>query len=260
MIFMPEILQLGGFSTYRETSAWLRSKNVDALLELKKGSWRLYPRRAVEHALKERAKALPKLHRISPARRPKGLLYGPDSREGKLAAAREASDPSRVGFATAALILGCSIFAVQRLTAMGKLRQISSTFYSRHEIESLARELIFLPEIIRRSEYQTRNGVMGWLWKEGVKPLFFLKRGDMLPAFDRDSVEKLLEHPISVGNSHPAECKRRLLDLVKGGSNVHLASKLCGIAYATAKAWVRINVRNQVSAQKQMRREAVRGR
>jgi hypothetical protein len=35
----------------------------------------------------------------------------------------QSHEHSRVGFATAASILGCSIFAVQRLTAIGKLRQ-----------------------------------------------------------------------------------------------------------------------------------------
>jgi hypothetical protein len=47
----------------------------------------------------------------------------------------------------------------------------------------------------------------------GVKPFLFLKRGDLLPAFERAGLEKLLGQPISVGNAHPREVKRKLLDL-----------------------------------------------
>jgi hypothetical protein len=190
-------------------------------------------------ALKQRAKALPpKPPRTVPAR-PKGLLHGPESPEGKIAAAQESLVPSHVGFATAASILGCTIFAVQKLTANGKLDMTREvTPFNRAQVEALAKQIVFLPEIMRRSEYVSYRGVMNWLKNAGIKPLFWLKVGGV-PVFDRNALEERIGHPLFVGGSHPRVVKRKLLDMVEGGSSVHQASIACGISYATTKTWVR---------------------
>jgi hypothetical protein len=240
VIFIPEIVQIGRFGTYRRASTWLRQQDLAALLELKKGGWKLYRRSPVERALKKRAEAPPRPPRTLPPRRPKGVLHGPNSPAGKLASARESCDPCRIGFSTAASLLGCTIFAVQKLTAIGKLEQRGKvTPYSRLEVEALAREIIFVPEIMRRAGLVSHRGAMRWLKREGVTPLSLLKGGDRLPVFERVPLEELLGKPITIGNTHSREDRGRLLELVASGSSVHAASKLLEIPYPTAKSWVR---------------------
>jgi hypothetical protein len=238
-IFTPEIVRTGSFQTYREASTWLKNEGIAARLELKNAGWKLYSRVEVEMALKRRAKALPPKPRRTVPARPKGLLHGPESPEEKLAVARESLGRSRVGFATAASILGCTIFAVQKLATNGKLDMTREvTPFNRAQVEALAKQIVFLPEIMRRSRYVSYRGVMNWLKNAGIKPLFWLKvRG--VPVFDRHAVEGRIADPLFVGGSHPRVVKRKLLDMVEGGSSVHQASIACGISYATAKTWVR---------------------
>jgi hypothetical protein len=234
IIFIPEIVQIGRFGTYRSASTWLTQQDLAALLELKRGGWKFYQRASVERALAQR------VVRIDSRRpRPKGLLHGPESPEGKLASARESHDASRIGFATAAALLGCTIFATQKLAAIGKLeRKGKVTPYGRVEVEALAKEIIFVPEIMRRAGVVTHRGAMRWLKREGMTPLLLLK-GDRLPVFERAPLEMLLGKPIAIGKTHPREHKDKLLALVAGGSSVHAASKLLEIPYPTAKSWVR---------------------
>jgi hypothetical protein len=115
MIFTPEIVAKGRFGTYREASTWLRQRGIRPLFELKSGGWKIYLRAEVETELEGRVDALPP--KPTPARRPKGSWYGPDSKVGKLAATLELSDASRIGHVTAAAILGCTPFAMHKLAA-----------------------------------------------------------------------------------------------------------------------------------------------
>jgi hypothetical protein len=74
---------------------------------------------------------------------------------------REAQDRTRIGFATAASMLGCSIFAVQRLVAAGKLSAEGTvTPFERRHVEGLAKKSIFLPEIMARSGHKLHRNVM----------------------------------------------------------------------------------------------------
>jgi hypothetical protein len=248
IIFIPEVTLVGKFGTYRSASSWLRQQNLTELLELKKGGWKIYSRSPVERALRHRV--VPQKNRVDWQRpRPKGLLHGPESSEGRLASARELSDSFRIGFATAAALLGCTIFATQKLAAIGKLEMKSKvTPYSRLQVEALAKEIIFVPEIMRRAGLVSHRGTMRWLEREGIKPILFLKGGDMLPVFERQSLERLLGEPIEIGNTHPREVREKLLALVAGGTSVHAASKTVTVPYPTAKAWVRkIRVKNRAS-------------
>jgi hypothetical protein len=241
VIFVPEIVQAGHFGTYRKASSWLRAHNLDALLELKQGSWKLYARSPVERALKQRMETWsPKAPVDWQRPRPKGLLHGPDSSEGKLAAAQEVSDPSRVGLATAASILDTTIFAVQQLAALKKLAKKGKvTPFCRTEVERLARELIFIPEIMRRAGLVSHRGAIAWLKKNDVKPLLCLKRGGGVPAFDRLVLEQVFGRPISIGNAYPREVKVKLLEMVAAGNSIHQASKVLDVGYQTAKTWAR---------------------
>ncbi|ABE40884.1 conserved hypothetical protein [Rhodopseudomonas palustris BisB5] len=240
VVFTPEIVARGSFNTYRAVASWLREREIEPVKELKKAGWRLYSRPQVEQALKERRRTLLARPRRLPPPRPKGVLHGQNSPEGKLADVRERADASRIGHATAAALLGCSIFAVQRLATIGRLNQVGKvTPYARSEVHALARELVFLPEIMSRTGLITVRGTNAWLRKNGMKPTMLLKGGDRLPVFDRAAVEKVLGKPISIGRSYSAETKAGLLAMVDGGSSVHAASKHLGVKYATAKAWVR---------------------
>lgn len=67
VIFTPEIIQLGGFVTYRSASTWCSECNIVPIMELKKGGWKLYPRAQVERALKKRPKDSAKPLRIGNA-------------------------------------------------------------------------------------------------------------------------------------------------------------------------------------------------
>jgi hypothetical protein len=235
-IFTPEIVRVGRFQTYREASKWLEKQGLNPVLELKKAGWKLYARANVEKALNARLQDWPKPEGIG---RPKGGLHGPESPEGRQAARREAQDRTGIGFATAASVLGCSIFAVQRLVAAGKLTaKTTVTPFERRCVEELAKKVIFLPEIMARSGYKLHRNVMKWLNANKVRPVLWLKK-NMVPMFDRVKVENILERPISIGGAYPKETKYRLLAMVESGSSVHQASKICDVTYPTAKAWVR---------------------
>jgi hypothetical protein len=238
-IFTPEIVRIGRFRTYREASKWLGKQGLNPVLELKKAGWKLYARANVEKALNARVQHLTKPERKLPPPRAKGVLYGPESPEGREAATREAQDRARIGFATAASVLGCSIFAVQRLAAVGKLSAEGTvTPFERRHVEALAKTVVFLPEIMARSGYKLHRNVMKWLNANEVRPVLWLKE-NKVPMFDRATIENILERPISIGGAYPKETKHRLLALVESGSSVHRASKTCDVEYATAKAWVR---------------------
>jgi hypothetical protein len=241
VIFVPEIVQAGQFGTYREASSWLRTHNLDSLLELKQGSWKLYARAPVELALKKRMETWKPRAPVDWQRpRPKGLLHGPDSSQGKLAAAQEDSDPSRVGLATAASILGTTIFAVQQLAAIKKLAKKGRvTPFCRSNVERLAQQMIFIPEIMRRAGLVSHRGVIAWLLKNDVKPMLCLKSGGRVPVFDRARLEMIFGRPISIGNAYPREVKAKLLEMVSDGSKIHPASKMLDVNYATAKMWVK---------------------
>ena len=236
-IFTPEIVRIGRFRTYREASKWLGKHGLNPVLQLKQAGWKVYARENVERALKAKVQDMPKPN--LPPGRPKGFLHGPESPEGHEAATREVQDRSRIGFATAAAVLGCSIFAIQRLVAIGKLcAEETVTPFERRHVEALAKRAIFLPEIMARSGYKLHRNVMKWLNANKVRPMLWLKK-NKVPMFDRRSVEKFLERPISIGRAYPKETKRRLLFIVDSGSSVHQASKICDVTYPTAKAWVR---------------------
>jgi hypothetical protein len=238
-IFTPEIVRIGRFRTYREASTWLGKQGLNPVLELKKAGWKMYARANIEKALNVRVQHLPKPERKLPPPRPKGVLYGPESPEGREAATREAHDRARIGYATAASVLGCSIFGVQRLVAAGKLSaQGTVTPFQRRRVEELAKTVIFLPEIMARSGYKLHRNVMKWLNANEVRPLLRLKE-EKVPMFDRTTIENILGRPISIGNAYPKEIRSRLLALVEDGSSVHQASKTCDVEYTTAKAWVR---------------------
>lgn len=240
-IFTPEIVRVGRFRTYREASTWLAKQGLDPVLELKKAGWKLYVRANVQKALDARVRQLPKPERKLPPPRPRGILHGPESWEGRKAAMLEAGDRTRIGFATAASALGCSIFAVQRLVSAGKLSAEGTvTPFERRCVQALAKKVIFLPEIMVRSGYKLHRNVMKWLNANDVRPVLWLKE-NKVPMYDRTTVENILGRPISIGNAYPKETKSRLLALVESGSSVHQASKTCDVEYTTAKAWVRAN-------------------
>jgi transposase-like protein len=237
MIFTAEIVRNGRFSTYREASAWLRQQGVAPRFELKTGGWKVYARAEVETKLARRIDAMPP--KPAPPPRPTGPRYAPDSTLGKLAAARESSDASRVGRATAARILGSTIYSVQKLAAKGHLTASHKvTPFDRTEVEALAKRIVFVPEIMRLSGYISHIGVMNWLKNAGIEPLFWLEIG-RIPAFDRDAVEAHFARPEFIRGEHPRLVKRKLLDMVERGSSVHQASIACGVSYATAKRWAK---------------------
>jgi molybdenum-dependent DNA-binding transcriptional regulator ModE len=156
-----------------------------------------------------------------------------------LAAARESSDASRIGRATAARILGSTIYSVQKLAAKGHLTASHKvTPFDLTEVEALAKRIVFVPEIMRLSGYISHIGVMNWLKNAGIEPLFWLEIG-RIPAFDRDDVEAHIARPEFIRGEHPRLVKRKLLDMVQRGSSVHKASIACGVSYATAKRWVK---------------------
>jgi hypothetical protein len=239
MIFTAEIVREGRFQTYREASAWLRQGGIVPRFELKSGGWKVYSRAEVETQLKRRENEIPS----KPARpsRPKGPRCGPQSAEGKLAGARELSDASRIGYRTAAAILGCSVFGVQRLVAHGLLAASDKvTPFQRTEVEALAKWIIFVPEMMSLAGYVSYVGLMNWLDNVGIEPLFSLKVGG-IPVFDRTLVQDHVARPEFVRGAHPRWIKRKLLNMVERGNSVHQASIACGISYATAKTWARID-------------------
>jgi hypothetical protein len=104
------------------------------------------------------------------------------------------------------------------------------------------RPVVFVPEIMRLSGYVSYVGVMNWLKNTGIEPLFWLKIGGV-PVFDRAVVEEHVARPEFIRGAHPRWIKRKLLNMVERGSSVHQASITCGISYATAKNWARIEER-----------------
>jgi hypothetical protein len=153
------------------------------------------------------------------------------------------TDPSnrradKIDVKTAAAILGCNTSMIKALFELGKLRfRKGLTVFSRQEVEKFAREVIFLPEILRKAGFVSRAGAMAWLDKEGCRPMFWFGRRPKTPIFSREQFNRLLAKPM-IGNTHPEEVKRRLLDMVACGSTVHAAAKACDVKYATAKRWV----------------------
>ena len=235
MIFTPEIVQAGHFRTYREASTWLRQRGIVPRFELKSGGGMVYSRADVEVELKRRVDVSPPKPAQPP--RPRGPRHGPDSPQGKLAAKQELSDASRIGYATAAAILGCTVFAVQKLAANGHLKARGGTTpFHRTEVEALAKRIVFVPEIMRLSGYVSHVGVTNWLKNVGIEPLFSLKVGGV-PVFERTVVEKHVARVEFVRGAHPRWIKRKLLDMVARCNSVHQASIACGISYATAKRW-----------------------
>jgi hypothetical protein len=211
-------------------------RGIRPLFELKSGGWKVYLRAEVETELKRRVEALPP--GPAPPPRPRGPRHGPDSPLGKLAAKQELSDASRIGYVTAAAVLGCTVFAVQKLAANGHLkpRGVTTPFH-RVEVDALAKSIVFVPEIMRLSGYVSYVGVMNWLKLAGIAPLFWLKIGGV-PVFDRTVVEKHVARVEFVRGAHPCWIRRKLLDMVARGNSVHQASIACGVSYATAKKWV----------------------
>jgi hypothetical protein len=237
MISTAEIVRAGRFQTYRKASAWLRQGGIAPRFELKSGGWKVYSRAEVETELKRRIDEMPPAP--APPSRPKGPRHGPDSAQGKLAAARELSDASRIGFGTAATVLGSTVFAVQKLVANELLEASEKvTPFRRAEVEALAKRIVFVPEVMRLAGYVSYVGLMNWLANAGIEPLFRLKIGGV-PVFDRAVVEQHVGRPEFVRGAHPRWIKRKLLNMVERGNSVHQASIACGISYATAKAWVR---------------------
>lgn len=237
MIFTPEIVRAGSFRTYREASTWLQQQGIVPRFELKQGGWKVYRRVEVETRLKRRVETLPP--NPVPPPRPKGPRHAPDSPQGRLAAALESTDDFRVGYATAAKILGSTIFAVQKLAANEYLHADGKIApFARSEVESLAKRIIFVPEIMMLSGYESHVGVMNWLNNAGIEPLLWLKVGGV-PVFARAVVEEHVARPEFSRGAHPRWIKRKLLDMVDRGRSVHQASIACGVSYATAKTWAR---------------------
>jgi hypothetical protein len=235
MIFTSEIRSAGCFKTYREASTWLSQNGILPHFELKRGGWKVYWRAEVEAKLKTRIDALPP--KPVPPPRPMGPRHGPNSPSGELAAQQELLDSSRIGYVTAAAVLGSSIFAVQKLVAVGYLRAgLGATPFRRTEVESLTKRIVFLPEIMRLSGYISHVGVMNWLKNAGIKPLFSLKIGGV-PVFDRTTIEEHVARAEFVPGAHPRWIKRKLLITVDRGVSIHQASIVCGVSYATAKRW-----------------------
>jgi hypothetical protein len=232
MIFTPEIVRTGQFKTYRKASAWLRQEGIAPRFELKTGGWKGYSRAEVESGLKCRVVAKPK----RPPTRPKEWGYGPNSSKGKLAAARELSDKSRVGYATAAIILGVTIRMVRSLVAHGLLATSGDvTPFHRADVEALAKRFVFTPETMRLTGYLTFRRLMNWLINAGIEPLYHFRASGHV--FDRDAVEDLVARTEFVGGQHSHWVKRKLLNIVERGNSVHQASIVCGVSYATAKKW-----------------------
>jgi hypothetical protein len=229
MIFTAEIVAKGNFRTYRDASTWLRKQGVRPRFELKKGGWKVYSRSEVESLLE----ASPPER--TPARRPER----PEPVNSKLAAKLEASDASRIGHVTAAAILGCTTFAVQRLAANAHLRaRGGSTPFLRTEVVALAKRIVFLPEVMKLSGYASHTAVTNWLANVGIEPLFWLKKGGCVPVFDRTAVESRVTRVGFVHGAHAGWIRHKLLDMVARGNTVHQASIACGVAYPTAKRWV----------------------
>jgi hypothetical protein len=237
MIFTAEIVARGHFKTYREASAWLRQQGVQPRFELKRGGWKVYSRPEVETVLKARIEALPP--KRTSASRPKGSWHGPDSKNGKLAATLELWDASRIGHATAAAILGCTPFAVQKLAANGHLRaRRGATPFLRIEVVALAKRIVFLPEVMRLSGYVSHQGVMNWLTNVGIEPLFRLKKGGGVPVFERTVIEGRVARAEFVRGAHSGWIRYKLLNIVARGNTVRQAAIACGVSYPTAKRWV----------------------
>jgi molybdenum-dependent DNA-binding transcriptional regulator ModE len=237
MIVTAEIVRNGRFSTYRKASAWLRQQGVAPRFELKKGGWKVYARAEVEAKLARRIDAMPP--KPAPPPMPTGPRYAPDSTLGKLAAARESSDASRIGLATAARILGSTIYSVQKLAAKGHLTASHKvTPFDLTEVEALAKQIVFVPEITRLSGYISHVAVMNWLRNAGIEPLFWLEIG-RLPVFDRNDVEAHIVRSGFIRGEHPRLVRQKLLFMVQRGSSVRQASIACGVSYATAKRWVK---------------------
>ncbi|WP_342738807.1 hypothetical protein [Bradyrhizobium sp. B117] len=148
-----------------------------------------------------------------------------------------------MGHATAASILGCTIFAVQKLAATGHLRAMDKVApFRRAEVKRLAKRIVFVPEIMRLSGCVSCAGVMNWLENAGIEPLFRLKTGGV-PVFDRVVVEEHVARPEFTRCAHPRWIRRKLLGMVERGSSVHQASLACGVSYSTAKRWTKSEAR-----------------
>ena len=237
MIFTPEIVRDGRFSTYRQASAWLRQQGIAPRFELKTGGWKVYARTEVETKLARRIDAMPP--KPAPPQRPRCLRYASDSPLGRLAAAEEATDPSRIGYTTASKMLGATIFATQQLAGNGYLKATGKiTPFYRAEVQALAKRIVFVPEIMKLSGYKCYRGVMNWLSITGIEPLFRLTIGG-LAVFDRAMVEEHVARPEFIRGKHPRWIKSKLLNMVEQGRSVHEASISCGVSYATAKTWAR---------------------
>lgn len=235
LIFTSEITSVGQFKTYREATAWLREQSILPRFELKRGGWKGYMRTDVEAKLSARVAAL--APKPPPPPRPKGPRHGPDSPLGKLAAEQERVSAAKVGYATAATVLGGSIFAVQKLVAHGYLVDRKGAVpFDRADVEALAERIVFLPEVMRLSGYISQPGVKSWLENAGIGPLFSLKKGGV-PVFDRATIEDHVARAEFVPGAHPRWIKRKLLVMVDRDCSVHQASIACGVSYATAKRW-----------------------
>jgi len=236
-----EIVQRGPFTCAGQVSPWLASQGLACITALKEGGWKFYARGPVERALEEIGGALPP-DNYGPSVCQKGSRCGKYAKTNRLEAARKRLPPFRLRSATAAAMLHLSMRALRHLVKVGKLDQSpDALLFDRNQVQQLALEIVFLPEIMWRAGLKNHRSATHWLEQSGVKTLEF-SIGNT-PAFDRATVEKLLSKPIIIGNSHPRVLRTRLLTLVAKGFSVRQAAIACKIKYPTATRWVR-NERN----------------
>jgi hypothetical protein len=164
-------------------------------------------------------------------------------------ASREVSS-QWIGNNVAAQLLGTNGPAVWRLSQLGILKRYARAPaympFRRSEVESLARRVIFTPEIVRRGEFVTYRSASTWCREQHIEPLMELKTASW-KLYPRPKVERALNRrqhhqppkPIRIGGAYPKEIKVQLLDRVKEGVSVRQAAVACNVSYVTAKTWVR---------------------
>ncbi|CAL8969089.1 hypothetical protein RHODGE_RHODGE_03524 [Rhodoplanes serenus] len=101
-----------------------------------------------------------------------------------------------IGNQVAAEILGVTEVTVWKLAKAGRLARKGADplkAFARADVEALAREFVFVPEIVRHAGIARARDVPAWLREHGIEPAFTLEENRGF-AFRRERVEVLLDH------------------------------------------------------------------
>ncbi|MBR0793059.1 hypothetical protein JQ631_28635 [Bradyrhizobium manausense] len=157
--------------------------------------------------------------------------------------------PQWIAQSTAAEILQVNVAFLSRLANLRPdllpQRGPGYTPYLANDVQALATQYIFVPEIGRRADMHPRR-VVSWLRSENVLPALSLQENRDF-AYDRSAVEPLLMQAIgetaakkTLLNDAPETVRTRFIAAVAAGAGPKATAAAMGLPYRKAKRWFEV--------------------